>query len=162
MRNGKISVASDDYFVTVNFELLVLLTVPAAATLLVLFVWWSYRRQQRDLVLANQLNQLGQEQIRLLSTEVEELRSGLIGAGQRLLQAEQHIKRLEQTLASLVNQQQLLAEQQQKLELTDPDSRLYNRAVKMVQLGAPLEEVMRECELPRAEAELLFNLHSKA
>lgn len=162
MKSGKISAASDDYFVTLNFQLLVLLTVPAAATLLVLFVWWAYRRQQRDLLLANQLNQLGQQQISLLSTEVEELRSGLIGTGQRLLQAEQQVRRLEHALNLLTEQQQLLTEQQQKLELTDPDSRLYNRAVKMVQLGAPLEEVMRECELPRAEAELLFNLHSKA
>jgi len=148
--------------VTLTFELLVLLTVPAAATLLVVFVCWAYRRQQADLQLANQLNQLGQDQIKLLSTEVDELRTGLIGTGQRLLQAERYIQQLEQALAALSEQQQLLTEQQQKLELTDPDSRLYNRAVKMVQLGAPLEEVMRECELPRAEAELLFNLHSKA
>jgi len=31
----------------------------------------------------------------------------------------------------------------------------------MVELGADLEEVIRECELPRAEAELLFSLHKK-
>ena len=29
------------------------------------------------------------------------------------------------------------------------------------QLGADLDEVIRECELPRAEAELLFSLHKK-
>ena len=31
----------------------------------------------------------------------------------------------------------------------------------MIELGADIEEVMRECELPRAEAELLFTLHQK-
>ena len=43
----------------------------------------------------------------------------------------------------------------------DPDSRFYTRAVKLVELGATLEEIMRECELPRAEAELLLNFHKK-
>lgn len=43
----------------------------------------------------------------------------------------------------------------------DSDSKLYSRAVKMVGLGADIEEVMRECELPRAEAQLLYTLHGK-
>ncbi|MCT7655273.1 DUF2802 domain-containing protein [Oceanimonas sp. NS1] len=29
----------------------------------------------------------------------------------------------------------------------------------MVQLGADVEEIMAECEMPRAEAELLLSLH---
>ena len=60
--------------------------------------------------------------------------------------------RLQQELAELQEQQQALA-------LSDPESKIYSRAVKMVELGADLEEIIRECELPRAEAELLFNLH---
>ena len=31
----------------------------------------------------------------------------------------------------------------------------------MVELGADLEEIIRECELPRAEAELLMSLHKQ-
>jgi heme oxygenase len=46
-------------------------------------------------------------------------------------------------------------------EQQDPESRFYTRAVKLVELGANLEEIMRECELPRAEAELLLNFHRK-
>ena len=45
------------------------------------------------------------------------------------------------------------------MSLTDPESKMYSRAMKMVQLGADLDEIIRECELPRAEAELLYNLH---
>ena len=30
-----------------------------------------------------------------------------------------------------------------------------------VELGADLEEIIRECELPRAEAELLMSLHKQ-
>ncbi|WP_051333623.1 DUF2802 domain-containing protein [Aliagarivorans marinus] len=43
----------------------------------------------------------------------------------------------------------------------DTDSKLYNRAMKMVELGADVTEVMRECEIPKAEAELLLNLQQK-
>ena len=39
-----------------------------------------------------------------------------------------------------------------------PDSRLYSRAARMVELGAGLDEVMAECEIPKAEAELLISL----
>ncbi len=46
--------------------------------------------------------------------------------------------------------------------MTDPDSRLYSRASRMVELGADLEELMEECELPKAEAELLMSLRKRS
>ena len=52
-------------------------------------------------------------------------------------------------------------ENQNNLVAQAPENRLYTRAVKMVELGASIEELMVECELPRAEAELLLNLHKK-
>jgi hypothetical protein len=55
-----------------------------------------------------------------------------------------------------------LAEQQKSLHLFDPESKIYSRAMKMVQMGATLDEIMLECELPQAEAELLFNLHKQS
>ncbi|MCC5825499.1 DUF2802 domain-containing protein [Alkalimonas sp.] len=95
-----------------------------------------------------------QQELRLLRAELAELRSGVIGVGQRVLELE----------SQLQSQQQLLteqAEQLQAVQLIEPESKIYSRAMKMVQLGADLEEIMRECELPRAEAELLFNLHQQ-
>ncbi|MDP2715630.1 DUF2802 domain-containing protein [Rheinheimera sp.] len=90
--------------------------------------------------------------------EVEELRAGVIGVGQRVLQLDTGLNQLSEQLTA---QLQLLADKQQALELTDPESKIYSRAMKMVQLGADLDEIIRECELPRAEAELLFNLHQQ-
>ncbi|CUS47165.1 MAG: protein of unknown function DUF2802 [Idiomarinaceae bacterium HL-53] len=43
----------------------------------------------------------------------------------------------------------------------DPASKFYQRAAKLVRQGATLEEVMETCELPRAEAELVFSLYSR-
>jgi hypothetical protein len=80
--------------------------------------------------------------------EIAELRATLVSMSKRFHSLESGINNLQ--------------EQQQQLKFADPESKLYSRAIKMIELGAELEEVMRECEIPRAEAELLFNLHHKA
>ncbi|MBQ4831760.1 DUF2802 domain-containing protein [Pseudoalteromonas sp. MMG010] len=85
------------------------------------------------------------EQTDILRSEVNELRIGLLSVGNRVLTIEQQANELLQN------------QEAQKYE--DPDAKIYSRAVKMVELGADLEEVIRECELPRAEAELLMTLH---
>jgi hypothetical protein len=61
----------------------------------------------------------------------------------------------------LQSEAQELKQKQQDIQLADPESKIYSRAVKMITLGADIEEIIRECELPRAEAELLFTLHQK-
>jgi hypothetical protein len=83
----------------------------------------------------------------LTKQQLVEIHSGSIGMGKKI-----------QHLESLVRKTQ---ENQQNLVAQAPENRLYTRAVKMVQLGATIEELMAECELPRAEAELLLNLHKK-
>lgn len=85
-----------------------------------------------------------QGQVESLRKQMTELHSGAIGMGQRL-------KSLEVAM-------QQIYDRQQELTMQDPERRLYSRAAKMVELGAELDEVMSECELPKAEAELLISL----
>lgn len=87
------------------------------------------------------------EQTHILRSEISELRTGLLSIGKRVLEVEQ--------------QNEELVQQQAAQKYDDPDAKIYSRAVKMVELGADLDEVIRECELPRAEAELLFSLHKQ-
>lgn len=49
----------------------------------------------------------------------------------------------------------------EKLKHEQPEDKLYRRALKMVELGAGIEEIITECDIPRAEAELLFSIHLK-
>ena len=79
--------------------------------------------------------------------ELNEIRSGSYGVSNR-------VKELIQQVDELQIAQQNLMEQ-------DPQSRYYSKGAKLISQGASLEEVMRECEIPAAEAELLFNLHNK-
>lgn len=83
----------------------------------------------------------------LTKQQLVEIHSGSIGMGKKIQQLESLVRKTQE------NQQNLVAQA--------PENRLYTRAVKMVQLGATIEELMAECELPRAEAELLLNLHKK-
>lgn len=46
------------------------------------------------------------------------------------------------------------------MESADPASKLYTKASKLVAGGATIEDIMQECDLPRAEAELMMSLHS--
>lgn len=135
------------------------LTMVLLALLLILLLlavvgwtWSQLKKQQMQLVVLSGQLESAQEQRGQLQNETEELRAGIIGVGQRVLTLQEQQQQIRQQLAELQQQQQAIA-------LSDPESKIYSRAVKMVELGADLEEIIRECELPRAEAELLFNLH---
>lgn len=118
----------------------------AIIALVFCFLW--HKKQQKKMLA---LEQIIKELVRSrdnLNKQVNELHVGSVGLGKKVFSLNTTIR------DSLERQQELVSH--------DPDSKLYTRAVKMVELGADLEEVMRECDLPRAEAELLLNLHAKA
>ena len=141
------------------FEWLVIGVIPAVAILLVAFVLWQHQRQRQSFIALLREPQQTQTAMKALQIELDELRGGIIGVGQRVLQLETAWQRSQQDLQMVANEIEQISEHQQKMQLFNPESKLYNRAMKMVQLGAGLEEIMLECELPRAEAELLLNLH---
>lgn len=112
----------------------------------VLLIWRQQNRRADFEALSAQLQEQ-QQQLTILQEAMHELRTGSIGVGKK-------VRTLEAQLVQL-------QEKQQELEEMEPDSKLYTGAVKLLQRGASVEEVMQECELPRAEAELLFSIHGK-
>lgn len=79
--------------------------------------------------------------------QVSEVRSVAMGLGQKVSEQQEVILHLSERLKQLEN--------------TDNESRLYSRASKMVKLGADINELIEECELPPAEAELMLSLQKK-
>ncbi|GAA0290944.1 DUF2802 domain-containing protein [Psychrosphaera haliotis] len=82
--------------------------------------------------------------------------------------SEQHKEYLQQLISQLqTNQQQqldVITELSNKilmLEQNHEPNPLYTRAKKMIELGAELEEVIQECEISRAEAELLIAMQKQ-
>ncbi|GGW63022.1 DUF2802 domain-containing protein [Alishewanella tabrizica] len=140
-----------------NSSEFVWLAIAAVFLLGVLLLVWctiQWRSNKQQLALLSQQLETSQQQWGIAQAEIEELRAGVIGVGQRVLVLQER----QQALAAELEQ---LDVQQQAIALSDPESKIYSRAMKMVELGADLEEIIRECELPRAEAELLFNLHQQ-
>lgn len=80
-----------------------------------------------------------------LRRELKELQSGTQGVTSKLQTLEQLQTDLEYRLREVAEQ--------------DPESRLYQKAAKLVAGGASVEDLMEACELPRAEAELLLAVH---
>jgi len=75
------------------------------------------------------------------------------------LENEQVSKQLEHRIKVLqhdgLEQKQLL----EQIKNQQPQDKLYSRAFKLVELGADIDEVVRECDIPRAEAEMLLSVH---
>ena len=82
-----------------------------------------------------------------LSKQFVELRSVSTGLNKQILAVNDQIEVIQLRLS--------------ELEHTDSEGRFYSRATKMVQMGADLDELIEECELPKAEAELMITLQNK-
>lgn len=85
---------------------------------------------------------------------IHEVRTGTLGLGNR-------VKEIEAQLSALQAQHVALTDKQMAMEHQEASTPLYTRAAKLVASGASVEEIMQECDLPRAEAELLINLHGQ-
>jgi uncharacterized membrane protein YhiD involved in acid resistance len=127
------------------YSLIFIALMIAFMSLVLLFVF--KKQYHAGLAEQSQQSKMLSEQTHILRSEITELRTGLLKIGNRVLEVEKQNKDLVQL------------QEAQKYE--DPDAKIYSRAVKMVELGADLDEVIRECELPRAEAELLMSLHKQ-
>jgi|GEM_PF-237499 len=88
-----------------------------------------------------------EKELQKTNKQLLEVRSVMVGLGQKVAEQQDVIQHLTERVT--------------ELEHTDSDSRLYSRASKMVQLGAGINELIEECELPKAEAELMMSLQSK-
>jgi hypothetical protein len=109
-----------------------------------------YRRLMRlsQQVTQVQVQQEGlQQQLIISQQEIHEVRTGTLGVGEK-------VKGLIGLIKQTEAKQDLLASQ-------DPMRRPYDQAAKLVARGSSIEDVMRECDMPKAEAELVFNLHKQ-
>ncbi|EOV3349631.1 flagellar transcriptional regulator FlrD [Vibrio cholerae] len=133
---------------------LIWLTPPVIAggsvfvVLCIMLALWRLKRGQhrQSETLRQQIRNLDRE-LQKSNKQLLEVRSVMVGLGQKVSEQQDIIRHLNERLLELEN--------------TEADARLYTRASKMVQLGADLNELIQECELPKAEAELMMSLQNK-
>lgn len=107
--------------------------------------------QSQELMLIELQSILAQVQAQL--AESEQLHS----ESQR--ENEQVSKQLEHRIKVIQEQFGTQFQTIEQLLHQQPEDKLYSRAQKLVELGADIEEIMRECDIPRPEAEMLMAVH---
>lgn len=107
----------------------------------------SKRTQRQVAENSRQQHRHLERELQKANKQLLEVRSVVVGLGQKVSEQEDIIQHLVGRIKDL--------------EQADGDGRLYSRATKMVQLGADLNELIEECELPKAEAELMLSLQNK-
>lgn len=119
------------------------------AIVVVLFVWLVkvHRGLNMHKAHARQQKRSLEKEVEKCNKQLLEVRSVLVGLGQKISEQEEIIVHLTERIIELEN--------------VDNDGRLYTRANKMVRLGADINELIEECELPKAEAELMLSLQKK-
>jgi hypothetical protein len=75
------------------------------------------------------------------------------------VESEQVSKQLEHRIKVVQEQFSTQIKTIEQLLHQQPEDKLYSRAQKLVELGADLTEIMRECDIPRPEAEMLLAVH---
>jgi rubrerythrin len=96
--------------------------------------------------LANQLIQLD-EKTHKTAAQSQSLEIKLENANQTIVALTSQLNQTQQKLT-------LLSEQQ-------PEDKLYSRALKLAALGADVNELVQECQMSPAEAEMLLAIHQR-
>jgi CRISPR/Cas system CMR subunit Cmr4 (Cas7 group RAMP superfamily) len=104
--------------------------------------------QVNDLIV---LNSKLQQKIDVMENNTNKL---VLENSQVSSQLELRIKNLQ---IQVIDQQQLLTQWQDN----QGQEKFYSRAFKLASKGADIEEIMSECELPRAEVEMLLSVYKQ-
>ena len=117
-----------------------LVLIAAGGVVLLLTVWiatlsYKLRAQSRRT----------QALINVVRGEIKAMTSGSIGMGKRLKSIEHRLN--------------LTVEKQHELENRDPTQVAYNQAARLMEMGADVDDLVKNCGIGRPEAELMALLH---
>ena len=88
--------------------------------------------------------------------QIVDLNKSLKACFSPLEKFENRIENVASRVEEVASSVQLL---QSNIESESTEQKLYGRAKKMIEMGADIDELVIECEIPRAEAELLLSIY---
>ena len=138
--------------------LIVSITLILLLVFVLFFAFKAIKSQLKLMQTSVSSNELLINQLQSLFIQLEmSFKSDLTSINTKNVELEQVTRQLETRIKRLQEQLSLL----EKLQEQQPEDKLYSRAFKLVELGAPVEEIIKECDIPRAEAEMLISIHQK-
>jgi uncharacterized protein HemX len=143
-----------------NLISLIAFAIVMLVAMLLLALKNRFSRQIEELQqkLQNQEIQLVELQT-LLADSQSQLDDNLQYCQESQRENEQVSKQLEHRIKVTQEQFNSQVEVIDKLLHQQPEDKLYTRAQKLVELGADIAEIMQECDIPKAEAEMLLAVH---
>ncbi|WP_448563783.1 DUF2802 domain-containing protein [Thalassotalea ganghwensis] len=146
-------------------SLLSYLPIALAGIALILALWSLVSTRQKSQQFTFLQSQIESNELMLnqLQLSLSDAQKQLININELVtehqLENNQVSKQLEHRVKTLQKQLKEHQEAITFLKQQQPEDRLYSRAQKLVALGADAAELMSECDLPLAEAEMLVALH---
>jgi len=120
------------------------------------------KRQHLQLVTQHQAHELLLNDIQLekalITEQIEQLKKHIELKATEDIQVS---KQIEHRIKVLNENQEKFESILEHLQAQQPQDKLYTRAYKLAALGADAEEIMTECELPRAEVEMLLSVYNQ-
>lgn len=148
-----------------NHGITILLAISVLCALCIIFLLFSRMSLQKKLIFLEEQYNTHQvtisDQQMMFTKQVSEWEKLFQAYNEKQQENEQVSKQLEhriKTLQTDFNDYKNFIESTQSQQ---PEDKLYSRALKLVKLGADIEEIIRECDIPRVEAEMLLAVHHK-
>ena len=142
----------DLQFIAPTFNELILLALVLALGIFAIWLTFKERKTHAALV---ELQELVTRRTDDMDTQIRDFGHQQNEAQTRSLVVTRHLQALQEKQDDFENQIR-------ELKLQDPSLRLYQRAAELVKQGASMQEVMEACDIPRAEAEMLFMVHKQS
>jgi len=144
-----------------SLELIIALTVITLMFIIILMLFYSLHSLKKDIRLIKtnlSSNELLVNQLQGLFIKLDKsIKEHSFKTEEENIELHQVSKQLEHRIKNIQEDIQKLHQTQSQ----QPEDKLYSRAFKMVELGADAEELVRECDIPRAEADMLIAIHKK-
>ncbi|WP_286265468.1 DUF2802 domain-containing protein [Thalassotalea atypica] len=117
-------------------------------------------QQYSQLDISNQASELVLEDLQhhqqILEEKLNNLAKTVELKSQEDIQVSKQFEHRIKTVKKELSQMQTVIDQ---VKSQEPQDKLYSRAYKLAALGAGIEEIMTECELPKAEVEMLLSVY---
>ncbi|WP_274053611.1 DUF2802 domain-containing protein [Thalassomonas haliotis] len=148
-----------------SLTVVILAVVAAILLLVVLGLYFALKSLKAKLMLL-------EAQVQAYPLLMEELQAGITEQqamiasmdekySHRGLEHEQVSKQLTHRVKVVQDELAKVKEMFEQHQEQQPEDKLYSRAYKLAELGADVEEIINECDLPRAEAEMLLSVYKK-
>ncbi|XQW85864.1 DUF2802 domain-containing protein [Thalassotalea piscium] len=148
-----------------EYTLIISLVIACAAFIVALVALIKPKIKSSDITLLKTRVEGSELLINQLQLSLSDVQKQLILLNETLnaqqTENEQVSKQLEHRIQTVNLQLKKHKEQIEEVKLQQPEDKLYSRAQKLVSLGADVAELMAECDLPQAEAEMLVTLHQR-